>query len=139
MGGEPPDPVTAVNAPPCDDANNTEPRYYHLKTLRCDLHWLPINARVDFNICVLIFKCLNGLAPAYLSNLVSIYKPSRNLRSSKAFLLTPVPSNFVRLGDRAFSVYGPKIWKKIPSHIKSFVSLNVFKSKLKTFFFNNQQ
>ena len=67
-----PNPVTAVNAPPCYDANNTEPRYYHLKTLRCDLHWLPINARVDFNICVLIFKCLNGVAPAYLSNLISI-------------------------------------------------------------------
>ena len=111
----------------------------HAKPLLRDLHWLPINARVDYKICVLIFKCLNGLAPAYLSNLVSIYKPSRNLRSSKALLLTPVPSNFVRLGDRAFSVYGPKIWKKIPSHIKSSVSLNVFKSKLKTYFFENQQ
>ena len=110
----------------------------HAKPLLRDLHWLPINARVDYKICVLIFKCLNGLAPAYLSNLVSIYKPSRNLRSSKAFLLTPVPSNFVRLGDRAFSVYAPKIWKKIPNYMKNCKSLETFKRKLKTYFLSNQ-
>ena len=98
----------------------------HAKPLLRDLHWLPINARVDYKISVLIFKCLNGLAPAYLSNLVSIYKPSRNLRSSKALLLTPIPSNFVRLGDRAFSVYGPKIWKKNPISYKKFSKSKCF-------------
>ena len=76
---------------------------------------------------------------AAMSNLISIYKPARNLRSSKAFLLTPVPSNFVRLGDRAFSTYAPKIWKKIPSYIKESKSLDTFKTKLKTHFFTIQQ
>ena len=111
----------------------------HAKPMLRELHWLPITARVDYKICVLIFKCLNGLAPAYLSNLISIYKPARNLRSSKAFLLTPVPSNFVRLGDRAFSTYAPKIWKKIPNYIKESKSLDTFKTKLKTHFFTIQQ
>ena len=110
----------------------------HAKPMLRELHWLPVTLRVDYKICVLIFKCLNGLAPAYLSNLISVYKPTRNLRSSNAFLLTPVSSNFVRLGDRAFSVYAPKIWKKIPSYIKNAKSLVTFKSKLKTYFFINQ-
>ena len=110
----------------------------HAKPMLRELHWLPITLRVDYKICVLIFKCLNGLAAAYLSNLISVYKPTRNLRSSKAFLLTPVSSNFVRLVDRAFSVYAPKIWKKIPSYIKNAKSLVTFKSKLKTYFSINQ-
>ena len=112
----------------------------HVKPLLRELHWLPITARIDYKICVLIFKCLNGLAPAYLSNLISIYKPARNLRSSKSLLLTPVSSNFVRLGDRAFSIYAPKlpVWKKIPHYIKQSKSLETFKTKLKTYFFTDQ-
>ena len=111
----------------------------HAKPMLRELHWLPINARVDYKICVLIFKCLNGLAPTYLSNLISVYKPARNLRSSKAFLLTPVTSNFVRLGDRAFTIYAPKLWRTIPTYIKDSKSLTTFKTKLKTYFFTNQQ
>ena len=111
----------------------------HAKPMLRELHWLPINARVDYKICVLIFKCLNGLAPTYLSNLISVYKPTRNLRSSKAFLLTPVTSNFVRLGDRAFTIYAPKLWRTIPTYIKDSKSLTTFKTKLKTYFFTNQQ
>ena len=38
----------------------------HLK----GLHWFPIPYRIDLKIAVLAYRCLNGCAPSYLSNLL---------------------------------------------------------------------
>ena len=35
----------------------------HITPVMRDLHWLPIGARIDFKILLLIFKILNDLAP----------------------------------------------------------------------------
>ena len=32
------------------------------------LHWLPVRQHVDFKIAVLVFQCLTGHAPAYLTD-----------------------------------------------------------------------
>ncbi|MBN3313997.1 PEAM3 methyltransferase, partial [Atractosteus spatula] len=48
--------------------------------------------RVDFKILMLTYKALHGLAPQYLSELLSPYSPPRNLRSSNSALLTVPPS-----------------------------------------------
>ena len=35
-----------------------------------DLHWLPICARIDFKILMMVFKCLHDkFAPSYLKDL----------------------------------------------------------------------
>ena len=48
------------------------------------LHSLPIEARISFKILLLTYKILNGLAPGYLFDLISSYKPNRrNLRSAE--------------------------------------------------------
>ncbi len=44
------------------------------------LHWLPIEYRIDFKILLITYKALNGLAPQYLSELLSHYSPPRPLR-----------------------------------------------------------
>ena len=36
------------------------------------LHWLPIKFRIQFKILLLVYKCLNGLAPSYLSELLEL-------------------------------------------------------------------
>ena len=50
------------------------------KTILKELHWLPIEARIDFKIACHVYKCLHGLAPPYLSEFIEEYKPSRTLR-----------------------------------------------------------
>ena len=30
------------------------------------LHWLPIQQRIDFKVCTLVFRSLHGMAPGYL-------------------------------------------------------------------------
>ena len=44
-----------------------------------ELHWLPVELRIVYNINLL---SIHGLAPKYLHDLLDVYKPNRSLRSS---------------------------------------------------------
>lgn len=100
------------------------------------LHWLPIKERMSFKILLLVFKALNGLAPSYLSDILTPYEPVRSLRSQEKYLLQIPKSKLASGGDRAFSVIGPKLWNCLPVEIKSCDTVANFKIKLKTFLFN---
>ena len=41
-------------------------RFDHISPVLIDLHWLPYPQRVIYKVCMLMFKCLKGLAPTYL-------------------------------------------------------------------------
>ena len=43
-------------------------QFDHIAPVLIDLHWLPYPQRISYKICLLMFKCLKGLAPAYLSD-----------------------------------------------------------------------
>ncbi len=55
-------------------------KYDHISPVLSTLHWLPAKHRIDFKILLITYKALNGLAPQYLSELLSHYSPSRPLR-----------------------------------------------------------
>ncbi len=99
------------------------------------LHWLPIEYRIQFKILLFVYKSLTGLAPNYLSDLLSHYHTNRPLRSTNALLLS-VPKTRLKLnGDRAFSVAAPQLWNNLPLYLRSATSLRVFKSSVKTYLF----
>ena len=39
------------------------------------LHWLPVNARIQFKILLITFKAIHGLAPKYLCDLLTFKGP----------------------------------------------------------------
>ena len=53
------------------------------------LYWLPVCFRADFKILLFALKCLYGLSPQYLSDLLQPYAPSRSLRSQISHCLVP--------------------------------------------------
>ena len=111
-------------------------RREHISPVLAQLHWLPVKYRIQFKILLFVFKALNGLAPQYLSDLLSKPPAVRVLRSASQMLLD-VPSNTsVSKGDRAFSVIGPTLWNSLPLHIKSSATVERFKSTLKTHLFS---
>ena len=57
-------------------------RFDHITPIMFKLHWLPLNYRIHFKILLLVYKCLNGLAPIYLSELLRYSISPRLLRSS---------------------------------------------------------
>ena len=92
--------------------------------------------RVTFKVLMLTLKALNNLAPLYLSQLIVPYNPTRNLRSAGRHLLEVPNVRLKSYGDRAFLVSAPKHWNEIPLDIKLSRSVDVFKSRLKTYLFS---
>ncbi len=87
----------------------------------------PIKHRINFKILLITYKALNGLAPQYLSELLSHYSPSRPLRSQNSgHLIIPRISKSTA-GGRSFSYLAPKL----PNYLTLFgkqtqsVSLNL--------------
>ncbi len=106
----------------------------HITPILKSLHWLPVRFRVDFKILMLTYKALHGLAPQYLSALLTLYTPKRLLRSSQAGLLVVPQTRLRSVGDRAFSSYAPRLWNALPLQIREAQNLSIFKSYLNSFF-----
>lgn len=111
------------------------PRRQHITPVLFSLHWLPVSFRVDFKILLFVFKALNGLAPSYLSELLTIRDSGRSLRSSNQLLLEVPRTKSKHWGDRSFSVAGPRLWNKLPPDMRTITDLGLFKSRLKTHLF----
>ena len=109
----------------------------HISPTLKALHWLPLEKRIIFKILLMTFKTLNGLAPSYLTTLITCYHPTRKLRSSSRSTLQVPCVKTSTYGDRAFSSAAPKLWNSLPDHIKSKQTLSSFKSSLKTFLFKS--
>ena len=98
----------------------------HITQTLIDLHWLPVKFRSQYKLLILVYKCLHGDGPAYLSSLLEEYYPLRNLRSTAQARLYE-PSVHKGYGERAFSVVGPKLWNALPESLRKSNSLDVFK------------
>ena len=111
-------------------------RLEHITPVLKELHWLPVKYRVMFKICMICFKCLNNIAPAYLTNDLNIYTPSRALRSSMdKTKLDQKRFHYKYFGERSFMFLGPKLWNQLPIDIREASTLISFKSKLKSHLF----
>ena len=80
---------------------------------------------------LIVHKSFNNIATIYISELLKVYTPSRNLRSSNMSLLKE-PTSKRTWGDRSFSVAAPRLWNHLPTKLKSCHSKTRFKSLLKT-------
>ena len=99
------------------------------------LHWPPVKQRIDFKILLLTYKALNGLAPAYMRELLIPYSPKRTLRSTENHLLTPPRCRLEYFGKRSFAAAAPTLWNNVPLNIKQAPSVDIFKSRIKTHLF----
>ena len=70
------------------------------------------------SLCLVTYTALHGLAPTYIKDLLKVYYPSRDLRSSKKNLLVVPAFNTNSYGRRAFSVVAPVLWSSLPQHIR---------------------
>ena len=107
--------------------------YYYLASL----HWLPVESRIKYKLSVICHNCLfNKKNLPYFSNLLSLYTPGRQLRSSSDTSVLRRPSAPIRsFGQRSFSHSGPSAWNDLPFTVRNTESLPAFKSALKTFLY----
>ena len=115
------------------------PKHCHITPLLQQLHWLPIRLRIEFKILLITFKVLQGSAPKYLIDSISVLPPSRyDLRRNNKGILLSTPKRFtkVTMGDRSFMAAAPRLWKILPVSFRPACTKSDFKQKLKTFLFS---
>lgn len=113
------------------------PMVAHITPILKELHWLPVKARIDFKVLVLAYRALTGLSPPYITEMLSIYKPVRPLRSGYKMLLCKPATTTTTFGSRTFAHTATSLWNTLPQSIKSADTLETFRSRLKTHLFNS--
>jgi len=103
-----------------------------------ELHFLPVRFRIKYKIVLLVFKCMNNLAPSYLANLIHLRDTKRqSLRMDNDFyrLKVPPPPHYMRTSG-AFSCIAPRLWNELPYSLRCISNIDDFKRDLKTHYFN---
>jgi len=94
----------------------------HVTPSLCELHWLPIAARIDYKLCLLIAYTSRLLAK-YLITLPNVDTWASN--PSWSSLRSSSNSNLIvrrarrKIGDRAFAVVAPRVWNRLPTELKT--------------------
>ena len=87
---------------------------------------------------MLAYKCINGTAPVYLQNLLTLKKPliDHKLQSSSDNSLLMLPQNITLNKSKSMFQYSaPKVWNSLPVNIRECDNLCQFKSALKRHYF----
>ena len=104
----------------------------HITPVLRQLHWLPVQRRVEFKIACLVHQSLASTAPTYLSadiRLISEHGRS-HLRSSSHRTLV-VPRTRASFRDRSFAAAGPRLWNTLLSTIRQMSSYGQLTRHLK--------
>ena len=107
----------------------------HISPVLREPHWLPVPLRIEYKVALITHKVLSTGQPLYLRNLVTEYKPTRQLRSEGQRLLAKQSGPTSALGRRAFTCASETVWNKLPEDVRKTDELTIFKSKLKTHLF----
>jgi len=108
------------------------PRDHVTSTIR-DLHWLPVQHRITYKLCLMMHLVNIGRAPTYLSNSVTATRDvvSRSrLRSSSSHRYEQ-PRTRHKLGERSFSFAVPAAWNSLPPLLHELTNTVTFKNILK--------
>ena len=112
-----------------------KPKFHSVSFLLRELHWLPVDKRILYKLCSLVYKSLNTQDPPYIREMLNVYTPARSLRSENdKFILTkPMPHR--KIGEQSFAFSAPHSWNSLPEDLRCSNSLSTFKRGLKTHLF----
>ena len=112
------------------------PRYSHIIPVMVDLHWLPVKFRIIFKVILFTFKDVHGIAPTYITSLLSFKHSRYNLRFVGNSTLGRLEIKSAKTtGDRAFAVAAPVLWNALPPNLRAIDNISSFKKQLKMHLF----
>jgi len=92
----------------------------HVTPTLKDRHWLPVEQRFVFKLCLLMHQLHTGRAPSYLHNCVSASADLTSrprLRSTSCSRRYEPQRKRLKFGERSFSCAGPRAWNSLPSSL----------------------
>ena len=108
----------------------------HISPHLASLHWLPIDSRIKYKLACICYNSLSTNSPPYLSDLLTVYTASRQLRSCSDNSVLRRPSvRTVSYGQRSFAYSAPSAWNALTQQVRSSDSVSTFRSRTKTHLF----
>jgi len=111
----------------------------HITPIMRELHWLPIQQRIDYKIAVLAYKSVNQTAPPYLTEMCRPVSQScflaRNRSADRGDRISQ-KWNTVTYGQMGFHYAMPKVWNNLPVVVRQRPTLSAFQHELKTHYFH---
>ena len=96
-----------------------------------ELQWL--SQRINYLLCVLVFNCIHGNAPRYLSDSIDMafHMHDRNTRLNMSSDVNNVPLGRTHYMRSSFIYRGAVTWNALPNAVKNSGSLSAFRINLK--------
>ena len=140
--------ILCANINACEKYKQRPPVWYcnyrtdHLCRKSC-IGSFTVMDRVNYKIGLLVYKCLHGLAPGYLSDQcipASTFAGRANMRSSSRLdRQLYVPRTIAKtLGPQGFYYASSAVWNSLPADLRDpGLSFHSFRTKLKSHFFTD--
>ena len=106
-------------------------KFDHVTPLLRELNWLSVDQLLFFRATVMTYKCMNHLAPSYLSSKFVKRSDIHNRRTRNREALQ-IPFFRSASGQRSFAFRGARLWNNISPELRQCASLKAFKEKLKS-------
>ena len=105
-------------------------KYDHVTLILRQLNWLSVKQHMYYRDSIMAFKCMNGLAPGYLSEQF-VKRSSISTRITRNSQLLHVPLFKTATGQRTFYYRMVSLWNALPQYIKLSQSLAHFKTLMR--------
>ena len=105
-------------------------KYDHVTPILRQLNWLPVKQHMYYRDSIMAFKCMNGLAPGYLSEQF-VKRSSISTRITRNSQLLHIPLFKTATGQRTFYYRMVSLWNALPQYIKLSQSLAHFKTLMR--------
>ena len=104
-------------------------KFDHITPHLHELEWLPVNDQLRYRDLLMMFKCLNDMAPGYLSTKFCT-RSSIHDRETRNRNDLDIPIFKTSSGQRTFKFRATKLWNDLDSNFKNISSYNIFKKQI---------
>ena len=116
-------------------------KFDHVTSSMQDLHWLKIPYWIQFKIACIIFKCINGQALKYLTDLLPSKQKTQQLHSSTSNIYPSILHRPSLAYNASFPAAGPRLWNSLPKNtrqqpISRYVQIKLKKHLFKICYYN---
>ena len=91
------------------------------------LGWQTVSERLFYLTSVLMFKCLNGVAPNYLADNLTYMRDVHSVTTRQVenddLYIPWARTNYMQ---NSFQVYGPSVWNRLPQDVRELHSVIQF-------------
>ena len=96
------------------------------------LQWMKIDQRIKYHKYMLLYKCLSGDAPSYLTDNFEYLSntnpyPLRNVENKNLY----IPKAKTEIYKKSFTYSGTVLWNALPQDIRNSKSIGIFRERIK--------